>query len=369
MRPYSPALPRLKGGELALVAMEHLSKLEPPTTLADVVRQLATLGAAGVAVRGEVDERAVAAAIAHALPLLRLDAAADLHEIEQSVMRQCALHQARREISPIVEPENWLEALLAGRDGSLAEAQSMAKRHGYDPAGDYSVAYIARRDTKRPGSSMKVDALQRVRTFVDSMERKATAIPTATELDGGLAVMLPDGSVRAFDPVLNVDELACGIGGEKPFPEAKASLAEARMAALASDRLRKGAVTRYRELGGDRLLLLLYRDRPEELQRFVEETLGPLLRHDERAATPLLPTVESFVAHGGRLRETAADMIVHRNTLAYRLGRAAELLGLDLKEADKRLAIELALRAVRLTGSPRKGDDRDDLTPRRGTRK
>src|SRR5436305_4849331 len=72
LRPYPPAFPRLRGGELALVATEHLLRLEPPTTLADVIRHLASRGAAGVAVRGEVDHSAVEAAQESGFPLLHL---------------------------------------------------------------------------------------------------------------------------------------------------------------------------------------------------------------------------------------------------------------------------------------------------------
>src|SRR6266550_8001219 len=62
LRPYPPAFPRLRGGELALVATEHVARLEPPTTLADVVRQLASRDASAVVVRGETDGAAVEAA-------------------------------------------------------------------------------------------------------------------------------------------------------------------------------------------------------------------------------------------------------------------------------------------------------------------
>src|SRR3954453_996237 len=88
LRPYPPAFPRLRGGELALVATEHLARLDPPTTLADVVRQLASREAAGLAVRGEVDGTAVAAAREAGLPLLKLGPDAPLQDIEQAVMRE-----------------------------------------------------------------------------------------------------------------------------------------------------------------------------------------------------------------------------------------------------------------------------------------
>src|SRR3954452_23476542 len=59
LRPYPPAFPRLRGGELALVASEYLSRLDPPTTLSEVIRHLASRDAAGVAVRGGVDRHAM----------------------------------------------------------------------------------------------------------------------------------------------------------------------------------------------------------------------------------------------------------------------------------------------------------------------
>jgi purine catabolism regulator len=143
---------------------------------------------------------------------------------------------------------------------------------------------------------------------------------------------------------------ACGLGTEKPLLEAPASLMEAQVAAVASSLLCDSKAVRYEEMGADRLLVLLYLEHPAELGAFVADTLGPILLHEAEAATPLLPTLEAFVAHGGRLRETAAAMYVHRNTLAYRLDRAAEILKVDLREPRVRLAIEMALRALRLVG-------------------
>jgi purine catabolism regulator len=109
----------------------------------------------------------------------------------------------------------------------------------------------------------------------------------------------------------------------------------------------------YAQLGADRLLILLYREHSRDLEAFVEETLGPLLRYDQNSPAPMLPTLQAFVTHGGRLRETASGLYVHRNTLAYRLDRAAEILGVDLKDPSTRLAIELALRALPLVTARR----------------
>ncbi|WP_155335948.1 PucR family transcriptional regulator [Acrocarpospora corrugata] len=62
----------------------------------------------------------------------------------------------------------------------------------------------------------------------------------------------------------------------------------------------------------------------------------------------LAATVECFLDHGGHVQETAAALGVHRQTLYYRLGRAAEATGLDLADGQNRLLLHLALKAAHL---------------------
>lgn len=347
LRPYPPAFPRLRGGELALVAMEHVAQLEPPTTLADVVRQLASRDASGVAVRGEIDEGGARAAREVGLPLLRLELDAPLHDIEQAIMRACALHEARREMMPVEKPDAWLGELLAGRLGTVAEAQERAKGHGVRLEGRYAVGYVGGWGSGIGGRGSGISSqLSGIGEELLGVEEGVLV----REWEGGLALLLPPGAWARVEAVIIGGGLACGIGREKGLLEVPASLAEARLAAMASGLMYGGKPVRYAEMGADRLLMVLYRDEPEELRAFVEEMIGALLRYDEGVATPVLPTLRSFIEHGGKLRETAAELFVHRNTLAYRLERAGEILGVDLKDPGARLAIELALRALPLIG-------------------
>lgn len=345
LRPYPPAFPHLRGGELAIVATEHLSRLDPPVTLVEAIRYLAQRDASGVAVRGDIGNDAVAAARECDLPLLRLLTEMPLQDIEQAVMRECALQQARQEMLP-QERHAWVEGLLAGRFDSLHEVQSLARKDGYILSSHYAVAYLS---SPGPDAESLDHMVQKMEEDFRRQRKAGAAIPVAISYGQGAVVLVPQSweTPLPWDSVGDGSAL-CGIGGEKPALDAPKSLAEAQLAALASALLLGGAPTRYDGLGADRLLLILYRDHREELRAFVDETLGPLLSHDARSATPLLPTVEAFVRHGGRLRETAGEIYVHRNTLAYRLDRAAEVLGVDLKDAGARLGIELALRALPL---------------------
>ncbi|GAB4098366.1 PucR family transcriptional regulator [Sinomonas halotolerans] len=59
----------------------------------------------------------------------------------------------------------------------------------------------------------------------------------------------------------------------------------------------------------------------------------------------LLPTVRAYLAHRGQWEATARELGVHRNSVRHRIGRAAELLGVDLDDPDVAAHLWLALRA------------------------
>ncbi|MET7700924.1 MULTISPECIES: PucR family transcriptional regulator [unclassified Streptomyces] len=94
--------------------------------------------------------------------------------------------------------------------------------------------------------------------------------------------------------------------------------------------------------------LLLWRLRDhQDLAAFVDRAIGPLRDHDHRSKPPLLPTLETYLAHAGRKAETARELHLNRQTLYNRLARIGELLGTDLDDPQTVLALSLALRARR----------------------
>lgn len=349
LRPFSPAFPRLRGGEIALVATEHLVRHDPPITLADVVKLLSSTRGAGIAVRGGVSEAAVEAARLAQLALLLLPSDAPLADLEQAIMRECAFHQARTEISRAEEPESWLEDLLSGRDDLQEGAISRAERQGYPPARQYSVAFVVPRRASATDFGQQGEALGNLSDALREGTAGPGEKPVAARYESGLAILLPPGSESGLCRALqDLPDLACGIGTPRPLLQVTASLDEAFLAASASALVKDGAPTHFATLGPLLLLLLLQRDQSKELADFVNETIGSLSDHDVGTTNPLLPTVKAFIEHGGRLRDTAEHLYVHRNTLAYRLQKASEILGADLREADVRLGVQLALMALPL---------------------
>ncbi|MEU5346211.1 PucR family transcriptional regulator [Streptomyces sp. NPDC020766] len=169
-------------------------------------------------------------------------------------------------------------------------------------------------------------------------ERAAVADRVAAALRAGVerAGMQRPG---AQPPVVVV-----GVAGG--WTAASASLRHAAETATAAQGLSDRPWYDARRLDID-LLLWRLRDH-RDLAAFVDRAIGPLRDHDNRSRPPLLPTLETYLAHAGRKAETARELHLNRQTLYNRLARIGELLGTDLDDPQTVLALSLALRARRL---------------------
>ncbi|MDZ4718251.1 MAG: helix-turn-helix domain-containing protein [Roseiflexaceae bacterium] len=105
----------------------------------------------------------------------------------------------------------------------------------------------------------------------------------------------------------------------------------------------------FADLGVYRLLILL-RDKPE-LWEFYRTTLSALADYDRSQGAELLKTLYAFFDNLGNLARTSEALHVHRNTLLYRLARISDISGMNLDDADDRLALWLALKAHRVLQS------------------
>ncbi|MBO0802726.1 MAG: GAF domain-containing protein [Nocardiopsaceae bacterium] len=95
-------------------------------------------------------------------------------------------------------------------------------------------------------------------------------------------------------------------------------------------------------------------ERARELDRFISDSIGPLLDHDQRRGTNLVDTLSAYYAHRANVAATARALHVHVNTLLKRLDRASAVLGLDWRhENDLELQLGLRLHQLRsITTTP-----------------
>ncbi|MFE5301049.1 PucR family transcriptional regulator [Streptomyces sp. NPDC056632] len=173
-------------------------------------------------------------------------------------------------------------------------------------------------------------------------DRVAAALRAGVERAGlvGASPGGARGSAGAQPPVVVV-----GVAGG--WAAASAGLRHAAETATAAQGLSDRPWYDARRLDTD-LLLWRLRDHPD-LAAFVDRAIGPLRDHDRTSRPPLLPTLETYLAHAGRKAETARELHLNRQTLYNRLARISELLGTDLDDPQTVLALSLALRARRHT--------------------
>jgi hypothetical protein len=79
------------------------------------------------------------------------------------------------------------------------------------------------------------------------------------------------------------------------------------------------------------------------IQYFISEQIGALADYND-ASEQLCETVDVFFASGMNKIKTAEKLSIHRNTLCYRLDRAAALRGRPLLEQQIEMAVALRLR-------------------------
>jgi hypothetical protein len=88
-------------------------------------------------------------------------------------------------------------------------------------------------------------------------------------------------------------------------------------------------------------------ERARELDRFISDSIGPLLDHDQRRGTDLVDTLSAYYAHRANVTATARALYVHVNTLLKRLDRVSNVLGPDWRHENE-LELQLGLRLHQL---------------------
>jgi GAF domain-containing protein len=89
--------------------------------------------------------------------------------------------------------------------------------------------------------------------------------------------------------------------------------------------------------------LLLETGAPDALRRFAATALRRVEAHEERHGGDLLRTLQAWLAAGCSTAATAEALVVHRNTVSYRLGRIEQLTRRSLRDNGVRLELQLAL--------------------------
>ncbi|MGH2753841.1 MAG: PucR family transcriptional regulator [Actinomycetota bacterium] len=249
-----------------------------------------------------------------------------------------------------------LEAVISGK-GRSASVRGEAASLQLQLSDDY-VVILARRSNAGPEQENAPSLRPRaeMRRVIDSMKRFLQ--PAIGSLLFGLR---QDEVVALYplEPPGNLDEVSrqcaelagtigaegfeLGVGGWHPGPEGvQTSYAEAREALEIAGRSGiRGRPVIFEDLLLDHVL----RTNPKS-EQFLTETIRPVVEYDTRKRSDLVQTFEAYMDAGFNITKSASQLLVHPNTVVYRLRRIQELTGRDPHVASDLIILCLALNLI-----------------------
>lgn len=296
------------------------------------------------------------------LSIIGLDT--DLDDVDTLVAEHgaaaCALEMAKAKAISETEKRlrgTFLDRLLLG-DVNQQEAVRQGERFKHDMTPPHIAIVLGWRGEKTP-------SIRRLETIVNTVvtQTRAAALVWQRGESEVIVFHAPDNKdlidssmklARAFAVEVSRQSpgahVAIGLGQiARDLTAWRSSHEDAQQAMKLAARLQTDSPLYIGDLGVYQLLLSL-NDR-EKLLAFCHDMLGKLEEYDHSQNSDLIKTLEAYFACHGNLSQAKEMLIVHRNTLLYRMNRIREIANVDLDRAETRLALHLALTVRRLLSS------------------
>jgi sugar diacid utilization regulator len=252
---------------------------------------------------------------------------------------------------------DFVHALLHGRLSNPQELSARAAYYDFDVAGRYGV--VVARQVGVAGSTESQQKMQQLTRAASGLLARQGMPSLVTIVGDVLAIVLQTeadslqrGSrqVEAFARDLHreltrLDARPLTVTYGRPANGATKivdSYREARVALGVCERLLITDVSGYGELRVFGALLELASS--QRGQMFAREVLEPLRKAGKKSGGDLEDAVVTYIECSGNLNAAARRMSLHRNTMLYKLDRAARVLGMDLRQAEDQFTFWLAYR-------------------------
>ena len=270
----------------------------------------------------------------------------------------CAVEMAKQKAVSETEKRlrgTFLDRLLLG-DVSKQEAIRQGERFDHDMIQTH-IAIVTSWRGNNPLSARRLETM--VNSVIES--QRSPSLVWQREKEGEVVIFHATQPDNPIDASLNLAEaisktinrqfpqnrVAIGLGQPaRDIGGWRSSYRDAVQAMELAVRLQTDTPLYIGDLGVYQLILGL--DDRKKLLDFCNQTLGSLTEYDMRQNADLVKTLEAFFNCHGNLSQTAESLIVHRNTLLYRMNRINEIAEIDLNRPETRLALHLALTIRRL---------------------
>jgi sugar diacid utilization regulator len=261
------------------------------------------------------------------------DAGEYLHVAAVAALTEVAVAEARDETEQSLRG-SFLEELRTRDDLDPDEVLRRARRLGADLS-EGAVALVADPQGRAPGRVVAAISGERPDAIVQSVgERVYALLPTSVEEARRIGTRIGSHGV-------------VGISSRYSSPaDLRRALEEAELVLEVT----VGGAAPQEEISGGayRLLFRVLASHPEEVRSFYEDTVAPIVRHDEQYSTDLVGTLDAYLAQNCNMNATAQTIYAHRHTVSYRLDRVRELTGLDPLSSEDRERLGLGLKAHRI---------------------
>lgn len=259
--------------------------------------------------------------------------------LDQSITESIAAYQAARSrvlAGAAAQRYESVRSILAGELGDAREASSALG--GYPISVHHTAVVLSVGDAERAGT------LEQLAT---ELARRIGAASPLVVKPGGRQLWMwlgtrdaPDltalAALAANPGSLAHESVVVGVGSATPgIAGFVASHREAQGALRVTTPDTSGWLALYTDVE----LPVLLGCSPE-VDRFVARELGPLVGEDE-STQRIRETLTAYLDSGGSAEEAARALVVHRNTIRYRLGQAEEMLGHPIARISPQLAVAL----------------------------
>lgn len=179
--------------------------------------------------------------------------------------------------------------------------------------------------------------------YISSLIEQQYPNALAFEHDGRVTAILPAPEAQTLTPLLRKLRLVCGVS--HVFADLHDAAFSYYQAASALELGMRSEPDREAHLFEDCILPLLLKNATADIPArfFYSEGLLRLAAHDAAAPVSYLDTLKVYLDCSMSVAETARRLHLHRSSLIDRLERITQILDCDLKDPERRLAIQIVL--------------------------
>jgi|GEM_PF-3334380 len=109
---------------------------------------------------------------------------------------------------------------------------------------------------------------------------------------------------------------------------------------------KENSVTLFDNLGLYKILCHV--DDDEELEKYYQDTVAKLEKHDQDNDSEYCKTMEIFVECNGNYNETAKRLYLHYNTVKYRISVIKKILAINIEDPEERFNFQIGMKIAHL---------------------